>query len=255
MFNGKRGQITVFIILGIIIVAVIGFTYFIFNERTKQIKNDVEFDESKLQPLKEYIESCIKVEGEKALDLIGKQGGDIEPGLYQYYFDNKISYLCYTDSFTPCFDRRPNLIEHMENELKNHMASKLGACIDFGEIKKAGFKVEHENKINISVSVGKLNTIMNLDYPITITKGNTIVKENRFSHTFNVPLGRLAEVSKDGVEEEINIGDFFTIPYMLRHQGEIEIERQEVRDSKIYILKLRDDPYKFQYAVRSYVKK
>src|SRR3989344_5255805 len=146
MNNGKRGQVTVFIILGIIIVAVIGITYFIISERAKQIKQENKFDESKLQPLKEYIESCIESEGEKALNIIGKQGGDIDPGLYQYYFDNKISYLCYTDSFTACFNRRPNLIQHMENELKNYMEKNLISCVNLDEIKKAGFNVQSGNE-------------------------------------------------------------------------------------------------------------
>ena len=253
MINGKRGQITIFIILGIIIVAIFGIVYFIISERAKEIRKEAKFDESKLQPLKDYVEDCIEQEGNKVLELIGKQGGDVDPGLYQYYFDNKISYLCYTDSFTACYNRRPNLINHMESEIKNYMERNLRSCVNLDEIKKAGFNVESGDEFKVSVSVGKLNTIMNLDYPVTIAKGNTVVKENRFTNTFDVPLGRLAEVAHDGIEEETAIGDFFTVPYMLRHQSEIEIERQEVRDSKVYILNLRNDPYKFQYAVRSYV--
>src|SRR3989344_969987 len=120
MHNGKRGQVTVFIILGIIIIAIIGVTYFVISQRAEQVKKEAIFDQSKLQPLKDYVESCIEQEGLKALDLIGKQGGDIDPGLYQYYFDNKISYLCHTNSFNVCNNRRPNLVQHMENELRNY---------------------------------------------------------------------------------------------------------------------------------------
>ena len=256
MLNGKRGQITVFIILGIIIVAIIGITYFVLNQRAEELtKKEAKFDESKLQPLKVYVEDCIKQEGNKVLELLGKQGGDVDSGLYQYYYDNKISYLCYTDSFNACNNRRPNLINHMENEIKNYMETNLRKCINLNEVKKAGFKVEAGNEFKVSVSIGRLNTIINLDYPITITKGNTIVKENRFTNTFDVPLGRLAEVVNYGIDEEITAGEFYTVPYMLRHQGEIEIQKQEIRDgNRIYILNLRNDPYIFQYAVRSYAR-
>ena len=134
------------------------------------------------------------------------------------------------------------------------MNNNLKSCINLDEIKDAGFEVEADSALKTNIGIGRFNTIVNVDYPITISKGNTIVKENRFTYTFDVPLGRLAEAAHDGIEEEIAIGDFFTIPYILRHQGEIEIERQEVRDSKVYILNLRNNPYKFQYAVRSYVR-
>ncbi|MAG47703.1 hypothetical protein CL617_03785 [archaeon] len=254
MFDSKkRGQVTIFIILGIIIVAIIGVAYFLINQSAKDIRQDAKYDDSKLQPLKDYVESCIKFHGTEVINLLGRQGGSVDPGLYQYYFDSKVSYLCHTDSFTACFNRKPNLIGHMENEIKSYLENNLRFCIDFQQVKEFGYNIDASDELTVSVSIGDANTIVNLDYPITIKKENTIIKENRFSETFNVPLGRLAEVALDGVEEEINVGDFFTMPYMLRNRGEVEIERQAVRGSKVYILNLRDNPYSFQYATRSFV--
>ncbi|MBL7147894.1 MAG: hypothetical protein ISS82_03650 [Nanoarchaeota archaeon] len=258
MFRDKKSQVTMFIILGIVILAVIFSVFYFLGDRIlKQSEKDVVFTESSLEPLKDYVEDCIKKYGDEGLDLVGKQGGDIEPEFYLTYtflnedYSSKINYLCYTESFEPCANRRPLLARHVENELKNYIMNGLNTCVDLELIRNEGYKIE-EGERELDVSIGTYNVIVNLDYPITITKGDTTIKEERFVKTFNVPLGKLIDVTKDIVDFEIINGEFYNIPYMLENPR-VEIEKHRPGDSKVYRVNIFQDDYFFQFAIQNFV--
>ena len=70
----KRGQISVFIILGILIAAVIIFVF-----RTNfVIKQESSVD---VEPIKEHVENCIREKGFEGIEKLEKQGGRI----YSFY--------------------------------------------------------------------------------------------------------------------------------------------------------------------------
>src|SRR3989344_4564829 len=110
----KRGQVTSFIILGIVLVVIAFVVFYFFGDVLIKQKKEVIFDESEIEPLKNYVEECIKLNGEDGLNLIGKQGGDINLGLYKIYHNEMINYLCYTENYSACYNRRPFLEKHIE---------------------------------------------------------------------------------------------------------------------------------------------
>ena len=244
----KRGQVTIFIILGIILVAIIGFVLVL----TQTNVNLKRFIPVQTVSLSDHIEGCIEDTGNKALDLIGKQGGDINPALFQPYLGNSLTYLCYTDSFLPCSNRQPFLAQHIENEIKNYINAEIKNCIDLSLFSNKGYTVQ-ANSFTTNIAIGTYNTVITLDYPITITKGDITESKQRFAHTFNIPLGRLTEVANDIVKVESLGGDFNNLAYMLKTQNNIKIEKQTTLGSKIYILSYKNNPYIFQFATRSWV--
>ena len=68
----KKSQVTIFIVIGVVLVAVIGFLY--MGSTTKSI--EPEFDaNAEIIPLKTYVESCLKRVLEEGVDLLSVQGG------------------------------------------------------------------------------------------------------------------------------------------------------------------------------------
>lgn len=77
----KRGQITVFIIIGIIIIAVFGFIFYISKE-VSRIQLETEANriiDSVLAttPLNYYVTLCVEESTKEALNIVGDQGGPI----------------------------------------------------------------------------------------------------------------------------------------------------------------------------------
>jgi uncharacterized protein (UPF0333 family) len=248
----KRGQVTVFIILGIVIlVAVFLVFYFLGDNIKRQSEVNVVFDESSLEPLKNYVEDCIESKGNEAIDLVLKNGGMINPGLYYTYNENKVNYLCYTDNFEPCINKHPFVDKMIENEITNYLNSNIQGCIDLNEIRNEGYEIS-EGQVSLNVDLTSYNMIVDVYYPITISKAGTEVTESRFSHSFNVPLGKFAEVAEDVVKEEILYGTSFNQIYETLHD-EVTIIPFSVGDTKIYTIKERGYDSEFIFAVRGWV--
>ncbi len=88
----KRGQLTIFIILGIVLLIAFGFLFFVRNlffqakvEAEAQTKLEEVFQS---ESFKTYTSSCLDEVSKDAILLIGKQGGNFYPSKYLPMQDN-----------------------------------------------------------------------------------------------------------------------------------------------------------------------
>ena len=248
----KKGQVTIFVIVGIVLVVAVFLVFYFLGDKLKR-DTDVEvvFDESSLEPLQDYVKDCVKEHGQQSIDLVLKQGGKINPGLSYFYNENKVNYLCYTDSFDSCQNKHPFVDSLIENEIKNYLIDKIPGCIDLNKIRDEGYNVQ-EGRFDLNVEVGEYNLIVDINYPITITKGETTITESRFSESFDVPLGKFAEVAEDVVDEEILFGTFFNQIYEAQHP-EVTVIPFSVGNTKVYRIKERGYTQEFVFAVKGWV--
>src|SRR3989338_9856976 len=161
---GKRGQLTVFMILGLVILFVAIFTFLLYSqlEKTKvNLGKDAAITKVfKKEGFRIYVEDCLSDELEKGLILIGKQGTlwSDQPGgrkefsefnglFYQgdrvafgitrpNYFQFQNAFPCRDDSFPDefCQYSYPNSLvrfgdlklklDTLENDLKRYMINR-----------------------------------------------------------------------------------------------------------------------------------
>ena len=69
----KRGQITVFIIIGLLVL----LTYFVLTYYKKSTIEETELIMPELIPVQQFVETCTQNIAEEAIDLIGINGGYI----------------------------------------------------------------------------------------------------------------------------------------------------------------------------------
>ena len=84
---GKRGQITVFIIISLIILLSVSL-FIYYRSLTLQ---EPEIVPPQFDPVKDYVSSCIKIVGKQAVDRLGQQSGYIN--VPPQWLLNKDSYL------------------------------------------------------------------------------------------------------------------------------------------------------------------
>lgn len=246
----KRAQVTLFIILGIVLLVAIVFFIFV---RTKVITPAIP--KIIMPRVEEYVDNCIKEAGQQGLNLVGKQGGDVNPGLYTWYKRDKVTYLCYTENYTACVNRRPGLKYHVEREISSFVKSQLTSCMNNAPFERQGYAIS-QGEINVETIIGDYNTRVDVDFPITIQKGDFVFKKDKFSAVFDVPLGELVETASKIVNEEISnpLGVVFWDLYIAKSRGRIEIEKDTIEKAEIYILKTRDNTYTFKFAVQGWVR-
>ena len=114
----KKGQVTLFIIIAIVIVGIllsfflwIGPTY--FSEKAKGLE----------------FEGCVEDVVESSIEDLGKNAGFTNPEFTYLYNGESFSYLCYTDEYyKTCILQKVFLDSHFENELEKSIRAGVDNC-------------------------------------------------------------------------------------------------------------------------------
>ncbi|MEM2605366.1 MAG: hypothetical protein QXI41_02320 [Candidatus Pacearchaeota archaeon] len=251
--RSKRGQVMLFIIVALVIVALAIFFFFI-RKPGKSKPSEALSPEA-------YLQDCINLELEPAVEKLASQGGYLELGNCIFYRNVCRHYLCYTTMpYKACVNQEPLLKEKIESILKEKLQQEnvVKNCINnFAKAaKKDGYEVstcqEHGLEPSFSVILEKGRISFPVNCTITLKKVQEIKFEN-FDLNLRWPLYEFVVLAKEIINEEITNTDFDPVAYMLRHYW-VEIEKFRTSDdSKIYTLRDRNSKKEFVFAVRNYV--
>ena len=246
----KKGQITVFIIMALLIV---GFAILIYLFYPK-ISLALGFSSG--NPQNDF-ESCIKDDFNEVVLTISSQGGSLNPENYFSYKKDKIEYLCYTEEYyKTCVMQKPLVKNSVESEIKRGIKDKVNECI--GNLKsnyeKKGYVVSMPGG-DFSVELLPKRIVVSLNNSITLRKGEDVQnfggEKKKFSVAFNNNLYELTSIASSILNSEATYGDTETTIYM-DYYHDLKVEKYKQGDgTKIYILTDRNDGNKFQFATRS----
>jgi len=247
----KRGQTTLFIIVGLVIVILV---VLLFITRPSIIPIFGEDLDQELENIEEQIKECLTDISDEPIKRIGLQGGYLATptGSYRLYNDSRISYLCYNMQGTEQCSNRMLLIGSMEDELTTAIQQALPTCLNvqkFSQFKS--YTISTPENPEIDVSIRNFDTVVALDYPVILTskRSEASAERSEFDVIFDYPLGRLYEVSQEIVNQEAEFGTFDVLYYMLSKKGEIKIYPKKPYPDKIYTLKHQNSDYIFQFAI------
>ena len=247
----KRGQITIFVILGIVIVAVI-VLLFAFRKDIIPTSSQTGIN-SEMKAAKQIITDCLEKSSQAPVEKIGMQGGYLSPAPYTFrlWNDTQISYLCFNQAEKNTCTNRLLTVRKMEEQLSAAIEEGLKACVDLTDIK--GVDIIAQKDFDVTTRVLPYQVLVDLDYPITVKSKVSDAKatEKKFSYIMDAPLGDLYNVAQDILDLETDIGMFDQLTYMLVKLGKYTIYVVKPYPDKIYVLKLRENPYRFQFAVQS----
>lgn len=245
----KRGQATIFVIVGIVLLAVIILLFYLrgqlfFGPVTTESLQD------SLVPLEAHITACLQKAGDEPLKRIGLQGGylSLGPGTFGAYSGDQISYLCYAQGKKATCSNRMLTPMNMEQQISTAVQQNLAQCLNIGKFKR-GFDLTIGQQ-SVTTAIGPSSTIITLHMPLTLRKDAVVVQKESFSQTFTYPLGRLYDVAQDIVDYESQFGDFEQLSYMLVHKGAYIIDKKKPYPDTLYILTTKDSPYVFQFMIQ-----
>ncbi len=212
---GKRGQVTVFVLLGLLIILItMGIYYTITRQSETIIPKETEVP-SQAETVDLYIKQCVNKVLEQGVDLLGRQGGYIElpadpvgVGEFKNYLplslNNKIVYWYYKADNNVDFIQKPN-INGMETEILNYVNNNLMKCLgEFNEYQ--GFKIR-KGQINTLADIQNSKVVIKVDFPVRITKGDFNFDFDVFYGEYDVPLGELFNIAEKIYNKEQN--DYF----------------------------------------------
>jgi hypothetical protein len=243
----KRGQVTIFIILGIIIV-VAGVLVYMFYP---QIKATFGFQ---LENPNAFLQSCLEEDINNAVRTLALQGGSIEPEHYYTYLGNDVEYLCYTNEYyEKCVMQQPLLKRHIELEIKEEIKEEVTDCLT--EMERA-FKGQGYNVVlrraDYSVELLPKRVVLLSNSSMSLKKEDTVTYSS-FSMSVNNNIYELTAISLSILNSEAAYGDAEITTYM-NYYPDLKVEKKkESEGTTIYILTDRNTGDKFQFASRSIV--
>lgn len=237
----KRGQVSIFVIVAIVIVGII-LVMFVFP-RVGILGGEVEPNS--------YLKDCIEPSTQEILGTLVRQGGYSEPTNYLMYKDDKIQYLCYTaENHIPCLIQQPLLVSHLEQEIKDFVEPRAKQCVqDLKELyERRDYSVQSTpGEINVSIIPGSIN--VDFVSPMTVTKERTQTFQ-KFEVKLDSELYDLLMTAVSILDFESNLGDSETTMY-LRYYPDLKIDKIRRDEGTVYKLSNVITKDEFSFATRS----
>lgn len=254
MAGKKRAQATIFIIAGIVILVLVVLLFAGRRAGLGFLQVGQEDLKAEMDNMEDKVMDCLAASAKTPVETIGLQGGylKVPPNSYRLWADNKVSYLCWNQVGKPTCINRLLTIDNMQSELQDAINEQLKKCLNVQEFAGpfAGYTIDAANTYEVNVKIKPSAVLVNLNYLITL-KGKEGATESKkeFNQVLDYPLGKLYDVSQDIVTFETQFGEFEQLVYMPQKKGQYTIRKDRPYPDKIYILKERDNPYIFQFAV------
>lgn len=205
MIDGRRGQMTIFVIIAIVIVALIGI-YFLVRGNL-----GVSGVPAELKPVFDYYESCIKEEVGRAISLAGSQGGYIDvpvyrPGSEFAPFSSELNFLgfpvpyWYYVSGNGLIKEQIPSKQDIERGIAEYVEERAGEC-DFSPYYAQGYSVELE-EANVKVDIEDRKVIVNVDSDLSVGKGETSGRKSEHEIEVDSKLGRFYELARRIYEKQ-----------------------------------------------------
>jgi hypothetical protein len=164
MKKSKKGQVTIFVIIAILVVAGISLFFYVQN-KTSSLTPSIPKD---IQPVYDFVRSCIEETGYKAVGIAGPLGGYCR---IEDYLIGKITYYSINNkSIAP-------KKEIIEGELSSYIEDNLDQCLNKSWFVE--FEIVHGNP-KVSADISKEIIDIKLNYPLTIRKEGSTFELNNF---------------------------------------------------------------------------
>ena len=211
----KRGQISIFILIGVVIVFAAFFFGYLQNQGLRQRVESNLFGTvvvpDQAQAVVNYLDNCIYDIAGDGVNLMGFQGGYINPaskdirGILKIDPVNSIPYWIYgTNVVVP----KP---QEMRDELESYINARANEECDFQGFSDYNFDTDD---INVNVDITDDGVLVKLDSEINVEiKGNTYSMKDYVSVNIPAELKELYEMAVDIVNREIRKGTIGIAPF------------------------------------------
>lgn len=238
--NEKRGQVTLFIIVAIVIVSVI-LIFFLWVKPNYISKSVGSFG----------FEGCVQDVVNQGIEEIGLTAGFANPGFSYQYNGEDFVYLCYTNEYyKTCTVQKALLKQHFEEQLSKHLRERIDLCYSnsLDELKSQGHEVT-SGELKYNVLIEPERVIINIDAPTT-AGGKTF-------KTFNIKTSsaiyEMVMLATSIVQSEAHYGDYEVTTAMILYPDYIIRKMKQGEGTTLYVIESELFKNKFQFASRSLV--
>tara|TARA_Y100000310_G_C20704331_1_gene833678 strand:- start:7799 stop:8542 length:744 start_codon:yes stop_codon:yes gene_type:complete len=241
----KRGQISIFLILGVVIVLTsIIFLYFTSSDVTTSVEQ-LEIDAN----INSIVESCLESAFHEGIQFLSAQSGFYQPTEpYYEYFEIRIPYLFAGETLIS------PTISNTEKQINLIMHERIQPCLTY--IYQIKDNVEMEEPI-IQSKITEDQVDLNMKLPIKIYSDDAVKELSKFSFSKKVQLGQAIKLTQQILQQQeefpndvrtsflTELGDLHNINFNLIHVNNTVLYNIIFTNENFY-----QNEYKFQFAMR-----
>ena len=234
----KRGQVTIFIIVAIVIIAMVAVIFYFSGGIKKAVDANAESANT-------FILDCLEKTGENAIKEIGNQGGYF---LTLKGVGNAPYYLQGEKESVPSK-------EEIESEISLFVREELSYCIlNFKDFRTQFDEIEHEVK-SVETNILEDGVKVTLDYPVTLSKGESVSVIKDFSLTIPVRVNDYYLVSQEIVAtHKTNPGSIcLSCLYDWGKEYNVYIDLMDYGEATIFTIMDKDESkeaYEWRFAIK-----
>ncbi len=228
MFESKRGQITIVILIGIVMLLLFGVVSYSVSYLWQEKENSPQTLNT--GPIKNYIESCLKKTGEEGLIFVGKHGGYVKLPPQSDSLFLLPYYLYETESYVISKTE-------LENQLSRYMTEELPFCLkNFLIFKEQGYELGW-GKMKTTTSVTENKVYFSLNLPLILTKAGISKEMDIFSSSVPSRIFILRQMAEDFLNEQKKNSSSVCIScFMYNLEKNLRIESYFLGEDKILFI-------------------
>jgi len=247
----KKGQVSVFIIVAVLIVAGLMVFLFLKGGFQKEELGREDFIQKGLQPslknIQNFILECHEEVSREGLDHIGIRGGYYERP--DYYFEMDWAFIPYY--YHNGLILKPTNSK-IESELSSYVDDNLNTCLD--KIKFLNFNLDYD-KSETKVRIDKKKVLLNTNLPVKIEHEEGVLdfKLSEYELKIESYLNEMLEVAEYITESHKKDSELMCINCIaeLVKERDIYIDFISIGDDSTLVMllenKTRAEPYFFQF--------
>ncbi|HLP80047.1 MAG TPA: hypothetical protein VK158_05405 [Acidobacteriota bacterium] len=262
----KRGQVAVFIILFLVLVGMVALTLYAYSYKQAAAHNQRQSVISELQlfPPEKFVTHCAQRTIVRLLENASLNGGLINPQDSQLWENLTKKSLSYTT-----FDKKKYLYHYttssanqlidsqfIQRQIDMYLPDLLDECLDESLYAKQGYEVT-SGDITTKTIIRNDQVFVTVDYPLSLTKGQSTLTFKDFTVNVDISFGRLVDAVREIVYANQH-GVFDAQEFMHRTENiedgrpliTIHTIRPYPNELHEATLKQKDVTFTFQFAVQ-----
>jgi hypothetical protein len=247
---GKRGQITIYVIIAVAIVAVIAVILILMRNNGSGL-----FPPKPSMPVpSEYIEKCARDSITNAADTMLLSGGSVNPENFKMYNKTKIAYLCYYyNNYQPCIVQEPAYIYHLEDEIKNGIWNRIDSCFaELGrEYKNENYDINTANDMGIEIHIKPEKIEVGINRTFEVKKDEEYRRFSGVKSSINSNIYIMARAAIEIINQEATYCHFETGGYSLLYPRTAVRVLKLSDGDKIYTITDKETNKELRFAIKS----
>lgn len=245
----KKGQVTVFVIVALLIVGVI-FVLMLLNKGSVSLREQ-DFDNPQA-----YLTTCINERARVILDEMLANAGLLSIDDKVLYNTREVPYLCKNiNNFEPCVNQVPLYVSQIEKEFKENIQSGAEQCFSslIDELESRNYDISSSGQVNVEAKLKPEVVEIAFENEFTMTKNGESRKFSRFDTYVFTKIQSIGFVINEIITQEAKWCYFSNDGFMILYP-EYDIRVYMMEDStKIYTVKNKKTSEKIEFATRGCV--